>query len=90
MKCSLMKCSIIGCPGEYEKTTVAQTFQHNGRTLVIEDIPAEVCSICGDTLLSADTVRSIEQLLLTSTKIVKTVPALSFPVTTVQGEAALG
>ena len=84
-----MKCSIQGCPGEYEQITIAQTFRHNDRTPVIEDIPADVCNVCGDTLFSAETVQSLEQLLASSAKIERTVPALSFPIASVLGESAV-
>ena len=31
--------------------------------VVIENVPAEVCSICGDILLTPDTVRRMEEIL---------------------------
>jgi hypothetical protein len=31
--------------------------------IVIDHVPAEVCSFCGDVLLNLDTVRRIERLL---------------------------
>ena len=58
-----MKCTITGCPGEYEDRKIVQTTRRSGRLVVIENVPAEVCSICGDTLLKPDTVRRIEEIL---------------------------
>jgi YgiT-type zinc finger domain-containing protein len=58
-----MKCSIEGCPGEYELKTVIHTVRKDGRVIVIDHVPAEVCSACGDVLFSPQTVRHIEHLL---------------------------
>lgn len=60
---SNVKCTIAGCPGEYESKTVIHPVRHRGRVVVIDHVPAEVCSICGDVLFSPDTVRHIETLL---------------------------
>ena len=58
-----MKCSILGCPGEYEPTLVHHTVRHSGRVIVIDHVPAEQCEVCGDVLLDPKTVRRIEELL---------------------------
>ncbi len=58
-----MKCSIEGCSGNYEVRAVIQTVRHNGSVAVIDHVPAEVCSVCGDVLFLPETVRSIERLL---------------------------
>jgi len=57
-----MKCSIQGCPGEYEQKMIFHTVSRNHEFFVFEDVPAEVCSVCGDTLLHPDTVRNMEAL----------------------------
>jgi YgiT-type zinc finger domain-containing protein len=62
------------CPGEYEERRVAHTVRHLGRLFVIDHVPAEVCSVCGDVLLKPETVRHIERLLRTAA-----VPAGSVP-----------
>jgi YgiT-type zinc finger domain-containing protein len=58
-----MRCSIEGCPGEYKERKVVHTVRHRGEIVVIEGVPAEVCSVCGDVLLTPETVRRIEALL---------------------------
>ncbi len=58
-----MKCSIEDCRGEYERKEIVHTVRHRGRVIVIDHVPAEVCSLCGDVLLDAATVRRIERLL---------------------------
>jgi len=58
-----MRCSIQGCPGEYEERQIVHTVRHHGELIVIDRVPAEVCSVCGDVLLKPETVRHIEELL---------------------------
>ena len=58
-----MKCSLQGCHGEYEGRKIVHTVRHDGRLVVIENVPAEVCSMCGDVLLRPETVRRIEAIL---------------------------
>ncbi len=42
-----MRCSIAGCPGEYEQREVVRAVRQGSRIIVIEHIPAEVCNVCG-------------------------------------------
>jgi len=58
-----MECSTRGCPGEYEEGVVVHAARYKGQIVVIEDVPAEICSVCGDVLLRPETVRHIEKLL---------------------------
>ncbi len=58
-----MKCSIQGCPGHYEHRPIIHTVKHGGEVLVFEDVPAEVCDVCSDTLLAPETIRHIEALI---------------------------
>ena len=58
-----MKCTVMGCPGEYEDRRIVQTARRGGNLVVIENVPAEVCPVCGDVLLKPDTVRHIEAIL---------------------------
>jgi len=73
-----MNCSIQGCPGDYESRTVTHTVRHKGRIVVIDHVPAEVCSICGDVLLTPETVRHIEALLRDSAAPARTVPLYEY------------
>lgn len=58
-----MKCTIEGCPGQYEQRLITHTVRHQGELIVIDHVPAEVCGVCGDVLLSPQTIRHIERLL---------------------------
>lgn len=58
-----MKCSIKDCLGEYEKKNIVHTLCHEDDVMVIDHVPAEVCSVCGDTLLNPETIRHIENIV---------------------------
>lgn len=73
-----MKCSIQGCPGEYEARTVVHTVKDQGKVIVIDHVPAEVCGVCGDVLLTSQTVRRIEALLKTAAPPNRNVPLYEF------------
>ena len=73
-----MRCSIEGCPGEYEERRIVHTVRYHGQVLVIDHVPAEVCTVCGDVLLKPETVRSIEKLLHSTTSPTGTVPLYEF------------
>jgi YgiT-type zinc finger domain-containing protein len=54
-----MKCVVQGCPGEMEQRRIVHTFVRSGKPLVVEDLPALVCPVCGYTVLD---VRVLDQL----------------------------
>jgi len=58
-----MKCSIQGCPGQYEHRLIVHTVKHGRQVVVFEDVPAEVCDVCSDTLLAPETIRHLEELM---------------------------
>jgi len=73
-----MKCTIKGCPGDYELKEIIHTVRHNGEVIVIDHVPAEVCSICGDVLLSPETIRRIESILASPRQSDKKAPIYEF------------
>ena len=73
-----MKCSITGCPGEYEKRKILHTVRHHGQAMVIDHVPAEECSVCGDLLLKPETIRRLEQLLKEPTQPSTTIPLYEY------------
>ena len=73
-----MKCSIEGCPGSYEAGTIMHTVRRQQQITVIDQVPADVCSVCGDVLLDPDTVRRIEVLLEKKHRPARTVPLYEF------------
>ncbi len=73
-----MRCNIQGCPGEYEQREVVHTIRQGERIIVIDHMPAEVCTICGDVLFTPETVRKLESLRHTATPSTRTVPLYDF------------
>lgn len=74
-----MKCSMERCHGEYEERKIMHTVRCQGQVVVIDHVPAEVCSVCGDVLLKPETVRRIEKMLLRSAiQPVSTVPLYEY------------
>ena len=73
-----MKCTIQGCPGEYEERRIVHTVKNRRNIVVIDHVPAEVCSDCGDVLLNPETIRHIEKLLDTMPQPAKAVPLYEF------------
>ena len=54
------------------------TVRHRGQVMVIDHVPADVCSVCGDVLLRPETVRRIETLLQDEHRPVGAVPLYEF------------
>ena len=73
-----MECSIKGCPGRYEKQLILHTFKKGLEVVVLENVPAEVCSVCGDTLLSPKTIKHIDRVMMRSSKPEKFVPVYEY------------
>lgn len=73
-----MNCTLQGCSGEYERRTVIHTVKHRGNVVVIDHVPAEVCSVCGDVLMAPETIRHLEQLLDTMPKPTRAVPLYEY------------
>ncbi|MBM4019793.1 MAG: YgiT-type zinc finger protein [Planctomycetes bacterium] len=73
-----MKCTIEGCPGQYEQRTITHTVRHENEVVVIDHVPAEVCSVCSDVLLSPETVQHLERLLRSRRKPARTVPLYEY------------
>jgi YgiT-type zinc finger domain-containing protein len=58
---STVECSIDGCLGCYEERQILHVERRDGEPIVIDHVPALVCSICGDVLLTPATVRHLER-----------------------------
>jgi hypothetical protein len=54
------------------------TVRRGGQVIVIDHVPADVCSVCGDALLEPGTVRRIERLLQEKRNPAMTVPLYEF------------
>jgi YgiT-type zinc finger domain-containing protein len=73
-----MNCTIEDCPGTYEERLIIHTVRYRGQVVVIDHVPAEICSICGDVLLAPETVRHIEQMLRAAGEPAERVPLYEY------------
>jgi YgiT-type zinc finger domain-containing protein len=73
-----MKCSIQGCPGQYETALILHTLKRGDEVLVFENVPAEVCDVCSDTLLAPETIRHLEMLIRDKSKPARFVPVYEY------------
>jgi YgiT-type zinc finger domain-containing protein len=73
-----MKCTLANCTGVYEPRKVAHPVRQNGELIVIDHVPAEVCDVCGDVLLTPETVRHIEAILKHRPAPARTAPVYEF------------
>jgi YgiT-type zinc finger domain-containing protein len=76
---AMNRCSIAECGGAYEKQVITHVVRHHGRVVVLDKVPAEVCRLCGDILLSIETVEAIERLLRTPGAPVDSAPIYEMP-----------
>jgi YgiT-type zinc finger domain-containing protein len=52
------------CPeGTYEKGTVTETLERRDTVVVVKDVPALVCDVCGNSLLAAEEVERLQAIL---------------------------
>lgn len=54
-------CSICGANLNHKKITYHQEIA--GKIYLVEDVPALVCSVCGEIYLAPDTVDTIQKLI---------------------------
>jgi YgiT-type zinc finger domain-containing protein len=52
------------CPeGTYEKGTITETLERGDTVVVVKDVPALVCDVCGNSLLAAKEVERLQRIL---------------------------
>ncbi len=73
-----MDCTIQGCSGKYEEQYIVHTARHNERIVVVDNVPAEVCDTCGDTLLSSIAMQRIDEILSDGSRATGVVPLYDF------------
>jgi len=70
---------VRSCPGEYEEKHITHVVKHHGAVIVLENVPADVCPVCGDVLLSLATVEAIEKMLKNPGAPIRTAPVYQLP-----------
>ncbi len=73
-----MDCTIQGCTGKYEGQYIVHTSRHMERIIVIDNVPAEVCDTCGDTLMSSIATQRIDEMLSNGSRPTGVVPLYDF------------
>ena len=58
----MRKCEVCGI-GERRQTTTNEAFFVNDRWVVVERIPVDVCSHCGETTFDAGTAERVRQIV---------------------------
>src|SRR5947207_12187486 len=63
-KTSVKRCQ-EGCPGQLRSDTITRVFRRTGSQaeVIVENIPAEVCSLCGRAFFSKEVARGIDRVL---------------------------
>ena len=72
-----MKCQV--CEGTYEERLITRAYRRDGKVVVVDDVPAEVCNLCGDTLLQPETVELIQTALAKADKAKEFAPVVHLP-----------
>ncbi len=73
-----MQCTIVGCPGTYDARDTVVVERVQGQLMVIEQVPVEVCDVCGDLLFRPETIRHGEALRQTAAPPHRTVPLYAY------------
>lgn len=70
----MKNCSIQSCPGQYEERRIVHVVKKGEDVIVFDNVIAEVCTVCGDTLLPLSTVEALENMLKNPGKAQRTAP----------------
>ncbi len=62
-----MKC-IVCRHGETQRGTTTVTFHRDGQTLVVNEVPAEVCENCGEAYIAEDVTEEILRIVAEARK----------------------
>jgi YgiT-type zinc finger domain-containing protein len=57
-----MKC-VICKHGETKPGKATMSFQEGDTTVVVKDVPAEICQTCGESYMSTEVAETIERLV---------------------------
>jgi YgiT-type zinc finger domain-containing protein len=57
-----MNC-VICKKGETQPGTTTMTLEHGATTVVFKNVPADVCQICGEAYLDAETTKHLLQIV---------------------------
>jgi YgiT-type zinc finger domain-containing protein len=73
-----MECGIENCPGDDEERDIVHVERHDDQPVVVDHVPALVCSVCGDVLFTPETVRRLEAPLRSDARPARTAPVYEY------------
>ncbi len=68
----MFKCHVCGST-EYRDELVNEVFQIDGKPVLVENIPAQVCERCGEEIFSRQTTENVRLLVHGKAKPIKSV-----------------
>ncbi len=68
----MFKCHVCGST-EYREELVNEVFQFDGKPVLVENIPAQVCVRCGEEIFSRETTEKVRLLVHGKAKPIKSV-----------------
>ncbi len=68
----MFKCHVCGSTESHSKV-VTDIFMVDEKPVLVENIPAQVCSHCGEEVFSSETAERVRQLVRSSNKAVKSI-----------------
>ncbi|MBK9009144.1 MAG: YgiT-type zinc finger protein [Anaerolineae bacterium] len=68
----MFKCHVCGST-EYREEVVNEVFQIDGKPVLVEKIPAQVCTRCGEEIFSRETTEKVRLLVHGKAKPIKSV-----------------
>jgi YgiT-type zinc finger domain-containing protein len=68
------------CGGLLDDKEIQMDFRYKGALIVIENVPSQVCTKCGEKLISASTSKDIDEILASKERPIRsiTVPVLPY------------
>lgn len=68
----MFKCHVCGST-EYREEVMNEVFQIDGKPVLVEKIPAQVCARCGEEIFSRETTEKVRLLVHGKAKPIKSV-----------------
>ena len=68
----MFKCHVCGS-AEYSEELINEIFQIDGKPVLVESIPAQVCTRCGEEIFSRETTEKVRLLVHGKSKPIKSV-----------------
>ena len=57
-----MKCFFCGTESIWKKMLICETIEHEGKLIIVKNIPCEECEICGEKYFQDEVMERLEKL----------------------------